>query len=213
MTELIHGLEGLIQGVVGAIEDSGYWGIFILMAIESSFIPFPSEIVMIPAGYWVARGEMQMVPAIAAGVAGSLVGALANYGLAIFLGRAFLLRWGKFFFLPEHKMLKVEHFFDHHGEITTFVGRLIPGIRQLISVPAGLARMNLARFCFFTSLGAGIWVVILTVLGYWIGRKQQAWQGAWDQYGGQITLTLLGCVTLLVVGYVWNHRRKNAGQA
>lgn len=213
MSELIHGLEELIFWVVGAIEDSGYWGIFLLMAIESSFIPFPSEAVMIPAGYLVATGEKQMVPTLVAGLAGSLVGALVNYGLAVFLGRAFLIRWGKYCFLPEQKLLKVEHYFDNHGEITTFVGRLIPGIRQLISVPAGLARMNLARFCFFTSLGAGIWVFILTILGYWVGKNQKTWQGAWGQYGTQITLALIGCVTVLVVGYVWRHRRKNARQA
>ena len=213
MSELIHGLESLIQGTVGAIETSGYWGIFLFMAIESSFIPFPSEIVMIPAGYLVATGKMQMVPVLVAGLAGSLVGAMVNYGLAVFLGRAFLLRWGKYCFLPEHKLLKVEHYFDNHGEITTFVGRLIPGIRQLISVPAGLARMNLARFCFFTSLGAGLWVFILTIFGYWVGKKQQAWQDAWGQYGTQITLATLGSITLLVVGYVWRHRRKNAASS
>jgi len=110
-------------------------------------------------------------------------------------------------------MLKVEHYFDKHGEITMFVGRLIPGIRQLISVPAGLARMNLARFCLFTSLGAGIWVFVLTALGYWVGKNQQKWEGAWSQYGSQITLAMFGIVTVLVICYVWNHRRKNARQA
>jgi len=100
VSELIQGLESFIQGVVGAIETSGYWGVFLLMAVESSFIPFPSELVMIPAGYLVATGKMQMAPALVAGLAGSLMGAMVNYGLAVFLGRAFLIRWGKYCFLP-----------------------------------------------------------------------------------------------------------------
>lgn len=213
VSEVVHWLESSIIWVVGAVETSGYTGIFLLMAVESSFIPFPSEIVMIPAGYLIAKGEMQMVPALVAGIAGSLVGALINYALAVYLGRAFLLRWGKFCLLPEHKMLKVEHYFDHHGEITTFVGRLIPGVRQLISVPAGLARMNLVRFSFFTSLGAGLWVIILTGFGYWVGRQEAVWQESWDRHQGSITLMLFASVSLLIVTYVWLHRRKRIARS
>lgn len=124
---------------------------------------------MIPAGYLVYRGDMNAVIAVIAGVAGSLAGALLNYWLALRFGREFLIRFGKYFFFTESSMQKMESYFTKHGEISTFVGRLIMGVRQYISLPAGLARMNLAKFCFYTSLGAGIWVVILVLIGYYIG--------------------------------------------
>ncbi|HIV49713.1 DedA family protein [uncultured Helicobacter sp.] len=159
----------IIETIVNFIGDAGYLGIFVMMFIESSFIPFPSEVVMIPAGYLVYRGDMNAVIAVIAGVAGSLAGALLNYWLALRFGREFLIRFGKYFFFTESSMQKMESYFTKHGEISTFVGRLIMGVRQYISLPAGLARMNLAKFCFYTSLGAGIWVVILVLIGYYIG--------------------------------------------
>ena len=159
----------IIETIVNFIGDMGYLGIFVMMFIESSFIPFPSEVVMIPAGYLAYRGDMNPVIATLVGVAGSLVGALLNYWLALQFGREFLIRFGKYFFFSESSMQKMEAYFTKHGEISTFVGRLIMGVRQYISLPAGLARMNLAKFCFYTSLGAGIWVIILVWIGYAIG--------------------------------------------
>lgn len=159
----------IIETIVNFIGDMGYVGIFVMMFIESSFIPFPSEVVMIPAGYLAYRGDMNPVIATLVGVAGSLVGALLNYWLALQFGREFLIRFGKYFFFGESSMQKMEAYFTKHGEISTFVGRLIMGVRQYISLPAGLARMNLAKFCFYTSLGAGIWVIILVCIGYAIG--------------------------------------------
>lgn len=159
----------IIETIVNFIGDMGYLGIFVMMFIESSFIPFPSEVVMIPAGYLSYRGDMNPVIATLVGVAGSLVGALLNYWLALQFGREFLIRFGKYFFFGESSMQKMEAYFTKHGEISTFVGRLIMGVRQYISLPAGLARMNLAKFCFYTSLGAGIWVIILVWIGYAIG--------------------------------------------
>lgn len=143
------------------------------MLIESSFIPFPSEVVMIPAGYLAAKGEMNLLVAIACGVLGSLVGALINYYLAVWLGRPLLIRYGKYVMFEEHHLHRMENFFARHGHISTFTGRLIPVIRQYISIPAGLARMNLMLFCIYTSLGAGIWVCILTFLGYFIGENEE----------------------------------------
>ena len=159
----------IIESIVNFVGDTGYLGIFVMMFIESSFVPFPSEVVMIHAGYLVYRGDMNAVLAVVAGVAGSLAGALLNYWLALKFGREFLIRFGKYFFFTESGMQKMENYFTKHGEISTFVGRLIMGVRQYISLPAGLARMNLAKFCFYTSLGAGIWVVILVFIGYGIG--------------------------------------------
>lgn len=157
------------------------WGfalIFAFMAIESSFIPFPSEIVMIPAGFLAARGELSLhapVPdmalAILVGLLGSLAGAYFNYYLSAKLGEPFLRKYGKWFFLKPEALDRACEVFNRYGGVTTFVCRLIPVIRQLISIPAGLARMPLGKFTLFTGLGAGIWTVILAAVGYALGRS------------------------------------------
>lgn len=150
----------------------GYPGIVFLMTVESSFIPFPSEIVMPPAGYLVHQGQMSWVPVIASGIIGSLLGAIINYYLALHFGRPFFLRFGKYVFLSPEHIERADRFFQDHGEITTFVGRLIPVIRQLISLPAGMARMPLGKFLVYTGLGSGIWITVLTVLGYLVGQNK-----------------------------------------
>ncbi len=195
-------MHELAQLLVDAISDWGYLGIFIMMAIESSFIPFPSEIVLIPAGYLASQGEMSIVLIMLVALAGSMVGAFTNYYLALTLGRKFLLRYGKYFFIKEEALLKMENFFEKHGHISTFSGRLIPGIRQLISIPAGLARMNLAQFSLFTALGAGIWALVLVLLGYIIGENQ----ALIAEYLHQITLGVV--VTLVFVGIAYYFYQK-----
>ena len=155
----------------------GYAFIFLFMTVESSFIPFPSEIVMIPAGFLAARGELSLhagVPdlalAIAVGLAGSLAGAYVNYFLSASLGEPFLRRYGKWFFVKPAALDRAEEVFNRYGAVTTFVCRLIPVIRQLISIPAGLSGMPLGKFTLFTGLGAGIWTAILAATGYVLGR-------------------------------------------
>ena len=162
-------LGNIINSIVEIVGNLGYIGIFIMMFLESSFFPFPSEVVMIPAGYLVFKGEMNAIIAVICGIAGSLAGALFNYYIALKFGRDFLIRYGKYVFFTESTMQKMEAFFIKHGPMSTFVGRLITIIRQYISLPAGLARMNLVKFCLYTSLGAGIWVIILTLIGYYAG--------------------------------------------
>ncbi len=198
------------------------WGpalVLICMTIESSFIPFPSEIVMIPAGFMAARGEfypgsnvwLAFTIAIACGIAGSLLGAYINYFLAIKVGRPFLHRWGKYFFLPPEKLDRAEEIFRKYGEITTFVCRLIPVVRQLISLPAGIARMNFMRFTIFTAAGAGIWIIILTVLGYWFGITTHGMSYSDLVHKGKamldehLILILSGCLILIIM-YVWIHK-------
>nr|WP_112051369.1 DedA family protein [Helicobacter sp. 15-1451] len=140
-----------------------------MMFLESSFVPFPSEIAMIPAGYLAFKGEMNLFLVIISGILGSLAGSLLNYYLALYVGREILLKYGRFVGFKEETMVKMERFFEVYGPISTFSGRLIPVVRQYISLPAGAGKMNLASFCLYTSLGAGIWVSILAIFGYYIG--------------------------------------------
>jgi membrane protein DedA with SNARE-associated domain len=180
-------------------------GIFIMMAIESSFITFPSEIVLIPAGYLASQDQMGVVPIMGSALGGSLVGAFINYYLALSLGRKFLLRFGKYFFIKEQTLLKMEDFFQKHGDISTFSGRLIPGVRQLISIPAGLAKMNIVEFALYTSLGAGIWALVLTLLGYFLGQHQELI----NLYLKQITLAVLGLIAIMIyLYYIYQKRKK-----
>jgi len=196
---MLHEMVNYIVDTVGAL---GYMGIFFMMFLESSFFPFPSEVVMIPAGYLAYKGEMNIYLAIGAGVAGSLAGALFNYYLAIKYGRVLLIKYGKYVFIKEHTISKMENFFDKHGSISTFSGRLIPAVRQYISFPAGLARMNLALFSLYTSLGAAIWVIILALLGYFIGDNQLLIK----EYLRYIIIGILGCI--VIGGYIYYKRSK-----
>ena len=191
-------MHDIIDWIVQTVGDLGYAGIFFMMFLESSFFPFPSEVVMIPAGYLAFKGEMNLALAIVMGIAGSLAGALFNYWLALKLGRPFILRYGKYVLFKEHSLQRMEDFFARHGHISTFTGRLIPAVRQYISLPAGLARMNLAVFSFYTSLGAGIWVTILAVLGYTLGHNEAAIRDNLHL----ITLITLGAVAVIVLLYV-----------
>lgn len=159
-------MQEIINFIIDSVGSLGYLGIFLMMFLESSFFPFPSEVVMIPVGVLAYRGEMNAYLGIACGVAGSLAGALLNYYLALKMGRAFIIKYGKYVFFTPKSMQKMESFFHKHGHISTFIGRLLPAIRQYISLPAGIARMDLKKFCIFTSLGAGIWVCVLTWIGY-----------------------------------------------
>jgi len=198
------------------------WGpmlVLLFMAVESSFIPFPSEVVMIPAGFLAARGEffppegglLSAALAILCGIVGSLIGAYINYYLALKLGRPALYRYGRYFFLPPHKLARAEEVFRAYGDMTTFLCRLIPVVRQIISIPAGVARMDLARFTFFTAAGAGIWVLILTLAGYWLGsRTEGLGYGELLDRGkalvtGNLHWILLGALVLAGF-YFWIHR-------
>lgn len=195
-------IKELAQSLVDLIFDWGYVGIFFLMAVESSFIPFPSEIILVPAGYLASQGQMSISMIMLSGLGGSMLGAFINYYLALSLGRKFLKRYGKYFFIKENALVKMDGFFYKHGHISTFTGRLIPGIRQLISIPAGLARMNLVTFSIYTALGAGIWALILTMLGYFIGENQELL----SIYLKQITIVVLVVLALLASWYIYYQR-------
>jgi len=197
-------MTAFLNWLVEAIGTMGYSGILFLMFIESTFIPLPSELVIPPAGYLIYQKQMNWIGVIASGTAGSVLGALFNYGIAIYLGRPFILRYGKYFGVSENHFRKGEDFFLKHGNISTFIGRLILGVRHYISFPAGLCRMNLMKFCFYTAFGAGIWVCILAYIGYFVGNNQEnilEMSRQWTLY------VIIGCV-LLVALYIFWHKRK-----
>lgn len=201
----MHGvLTQLVDWVVATVYAWGYAGIVIMMAVESTIVPFPSEVALIPAGYLAAQGRMDPVLATLAGMFGSLIGASANYAVSLWLGRPIMERIGRYVFVTAEKLDAADRYFARHGEITTFVGRLIPGIRHLISIPAGIARMSPPRFALYTSLGAGLWSAVLVAIGYWVGANEDLWRPMLQK----ATLWLLGGIAVLVIGYVAYQRRR-----
>jgi len=197
-------MEQIVAWLVETIGKLGYPGIIALMFLESSFFPFPSEVVVPPAGYLASQGQMNIYLVVLCGILGSLLGAFFNYVIALWLGRPLLMKYGKYFFLPPERFQKVDRFFLDHGEISTFVCRLIPGIRQYISFPAGLARMNLFKFFLYTALGAGIWVVVLAWIGYLVGNNMAMVK----QYSNHATIVLLAGITVLLVIYIYRFLAK-----
>ena len=156
------------------LENLNYWTITLLMAIESSFIPFPSEVVVPPAAYKAAAtGELNVWLVILSATLGALIGAFINYFLALWLGKPIVYKFansrlGHMCLLDEQKIVKAEEFFVRHGVVATLIGRLVPAVRQLISIPAGLARMNIAKFALYTAIGAGLWNAVLAAMGYYL---------------------------------------------
>jgi membrane protein DedA with SNARE-associated domain len=196
LTSFFHWLADTILAL-------GYPGIVVLMAIESSILPLPSELVMPPAGYLAAKGQMNGVLAVAAGTLGSVIGALVNYGLALFVGEPLLRKYGKYVLVSNRSLDRSEVFFRRHGEISTLIGRLLPVVRHLISIPAGVSRMNLSRFILFTALGAGAWCAVLTYLGYIIGRHGEEVHTVIGAYVHNALLTyVVPAVLILLAGYV-----------
>ncbi len=209
---ILHDILGIGVVVVTFLVDTvgrlGYAGVILLMALESSFVPFPSEVVVPPAGYLASLGQMNIFLVILSGIVGSILGSLLNYWIAYRFGRDFLLKYAKYFFLNAEKFAKFEVFFNTHGEITTFVGRLIPVIRQYISFPAGLVRMNLKRFIFYTGLGAAIWCTVLAYVGYFVGNNIDIIKENIDHIMYFIFPALILLVIIYIIIYKYRKRRE-----
>ena len=199
-------IHTLIQWLLDTIGAMGYPGILLLMAMESSIIPVPSELVMPPAGYLAYLGKMNMAVAILCGTAGSQIGAYINYFVSHYLGRPLILKYGKYVLIPPDKFVRVERFFLQHGEISTFIGRLLPVIRHLISIPAGVAGMNHVKFSLYTLLGAGIWCTILTLIGYFIGEEKERIM----KYSHNALIWVVLFSAALVTVYIWRQRRQSS---
>lgn len=200
----MHILTAITSWLVDTIGRMGYTGIISLMFLESSFFPFPSEVVMPPAGYLAWKGEMSLTLVLLSGIAGSILGALFNYWIAVKFGRPFLLKWGKYFFVSPESINKADDFFLKHGHVSTLVGRLLPVIRQYISLPAGIARMPLGIFTLFTTIGAGTWVAVLTFAGYLLGEHQ-------DLLKDYLHVITLGCIILacMIAGVYYLYWRRH----
>lgn len=196
-------MHDIAVSIAELVNSWGYTGIFIMMFLESTFFPFPSELAMIPAGYLAFKGDMNLIMAIVVGTLGSLLGALFNYYLAKRYGRVGVLKFGKYFFFTEEKLIKMETFFVKHGSFSTFVSRLIPGVRQLVSLPAGLSKMPLGKFALYTTLGAGVWVIVLTLLGYFIGSNE----ALINEYLHQIVMITLGLIVIASVVYIFMNKK------
>ena len=199
-------IGALTEWLVNTIGSMGYTGIISLMFLESSFFPFPSEVVMPPAGYLAWKGEMSLPLVLIAGIAGSLLGALFNYWVAVKLGRPFILKYGKYFFVSPESIQKADEFFSKHGHISTLVGRLLPVIRQYISLPAGIARMPMKTCMLYTTLGAGSWVCVLTFAGYLLGEHQDLLK----EYLHVITLACVGVALIIGGGYYLIVKRRKS---
>jgi membrane protein DedA with SNARE-associated domain len=202
-------LERFIDWLLQTMLDLGYPGIVALMAMESSILPVPSELVMPPAGYWAAKGQMNFMLALACGVLGSIIGALANYYGARLIGLPLIRRYGKYVLLSEKNLQRSERFFTQHGEISTLIGRLFPVIRHLISIPAGLHGMPLAKFILYTGLGALVWCAILTWIGFFLGQHEATLRS--EEIHRYVTWAIIALIPLTgiaIVLYILRRRRR-----
>lgn len=202
--------------IAWCLENLNYWTIMLLMAIESSFIPFPSEVVVPPAAYMAAAtGEMNIWLVVFFATLGALIGAFVNYGLALWLGKPIVYRFansrlGHMCLLDEQKVVKAEQFFVRYGAVATLVGRLVPAVRQLISIPAGLAKMNIAKFALYSSIGAGLWNCVLAALGYYLESvvpEEQLIETV-TTYSHEIGYTIMAIVAVALVFILYKGLKK-----
>ena len=209
-------MESLIQF---CLDHLNYWTVTLFMAIESSFIPFPSEAVVPPAAWKAAvTGEMSIVLVVLFATLGALIGAFINYYLAVWLGRPIVYKFansrlGHMCLIDETKVQNAEKYFDKHGAVSTFIGRLVPAVRQLISIPAGLARMGLGRFVLYTSLGAGVWNAILAALGYYMAsipgmQSEEAVMKKVKEYSSEIGVVLIVLAVAIVTYLIYKGCKK-----
>jgi membrane protein DedA with SNARE-associated domain len=182
----------------------GYLGIFLMTFVESTFVPIPAEVTLIPAGFLVHKGEMSFIGVWIASTLGTLGGSLFNYWIAYHYGRLLFIRYGQYFFMNEEKLQKIEVFFQKHGAFSTFTGRFLPGVKHVISFPAGLAKMDMKTFCIYTTLGGSLWCLVLIMVGYMIGHNEELIV----KYLKQINFVIIVSISFLIAFYIWRQTRK-----
>ena len=198
------------------LENLNYGTITLLMAIESSFIPFPSEVIVPPAAYKAACGEMNIWLVVFFSTLGAMIGAFVNYHLALWLGKPVIYKFansrlGHMCLIDEQKVIKSEAFFNRHGVLATLIGRLVPAVRQLISIPAGLARMNIGKFALYTAIGAGLWNGILAAMGYYLQSvvpEDQLLETV-NIYSKEIGYGMLAVFAIIVAVLIYKGVKKN----
>lgn len=203
MDHAISSLHQFVTWLVEMVNHLGYAGIFIMTFVESTFVPIPAEVTMIPAGYLVHQQKMHFLPALVASVLGTVGGSYFNYWIAKRYGRDLFIRYGKYLMMTPAKLAKLEAFFSEHGVISTFTGRLVPGLRHYISFPAGLAKMDMRKFIGYTALGGGIWMSVLLGLGYYIGENEDLVIA----YLPVAKLAIIGLVVLVGIIYIRRSRK------
>jgi membrane protein DedA with SNARE-associated domain len=196
-----------------------YGTILLLMLLESTVIPVPSELVVAPAAYHAASGQLNVVLVVLFATIGADLGASINYFVALYVGRPVIYRfansrWGKMCLLNQEKVEKSERYFDEHGIVATLTGRLIPGIRHLISIPAGLARMNYWKFLLYTTIGAGVWHSILAALGWYLHAivPEEQLNDKISEYAEYIKIVILALVVLAIVYFLIKHYTKRSSR-
>lgn len=194
-------MQQVMEWLVGTVDQFGYGGLFFIGLIEA--VPVPAELVVIPAGYLAQQGELNFALVLLASVTGTTCGATLNYWLARRFGRGLFLRFGRYVLLHDHKLAKLERFFVTHGPVSIFLGRLVPGVRHYLFLPAGLAAMKPRKFIGYTFLGAAIWNTVLVTLGYHVGRNEALVK----QYLPLITKGAAAFIVVVAVIYIWRHAR------
>jgi membrane protein DedA with SNARE-associated domain len=200
---IVEILKPLVEIITGFIASLGYPGIFILMILESALIPIPSEIIMPFSGFLVTTGKLETLGVVIAGTTGNLVGSIATYYLGLKLGRAFIIRYGKYIFFRQRHLDLTEYLFQRYGEKISFIGRLLPGIRTYVSLPAGIGRTKLGNFVIYSAAGAALWNTVLTYIGMQLGHN---WKNI-DRYSIYLDITALVIVAILVVWFIYTTRR------
>ncbi|MGB9667566.1 MAG: DedA family protein [Thermosulfidibacteraceae bacterium] len=198
-------VESLATIAVNTIEELGYVGIFILMLIESTFFPLPSEVVLTPAGYLISKGKLDPFLVVLSSGIGSLAGSLLTYYLGLFVGRPLVVKYGKYIFFDYRKLEKAEKFFNKYGSLSIFIGRLLLGVRHYISFPAGMAKMNLYKFSLFTFLGASLWSIILILMGFYVGENEKIVK----KYSHEISLTIIAAIIAFIAIKLFSSKRVN----
>lgn len=194
----------LLAKIVEIVESLGYIGVFIMTFIESTFVPIPGEVTLIPAGYLIAEGKMNPWIVVVCSTIGTIGGASFNYVVARYYGRMMLLHFGKFLFITPKRLQSMEQFFEKHGAISTFSGRILPGVKHFISFPAGLAKMNVYRFLAYTALGGFIWNSALITLGYYIGQERALLK----TYIHQLNIAVVCGLVMLIWFYLYKHKKQ-----
>ena len=201
--------EFMMDFVLGVISSAGYFGIFLLMIAESTFMPVPSELVLPFAGYLISSGKFGFFALIIVSLLGSILGSLISYYLGKTFGRKAIIRFGRYFFLNEHDLEIAHKWFGKHGEKTIFFCRFIPAVRHVISIPAGIAEMNLKKFLLYTSLGALGWNTILVFSGIFL---RQNWTEIL-KYSEAIDAFVIAAAVFLVAFFFYSHIRNSRNKA